>query len=119
VRSVRLGAEAGNLRDAVRAHFEAHGTWDPVVEVRLGPVLCGLGREFVIAAADDPDATAVLRAARAVQVGVYHVTDGASSAGVSRYVREATAAMAGGGWSPVVTVVDGTTSVLVFMPADA
>lgn len=117
-RAVRLGPEATDLRDAVREHFVANGHWHPVVELRLGSVLCGLGREVLIQLADDRDATAALRAARSVQVGVYQVDDGDTAGGRAGYLREATATMAAHGWTRVVAVVDHETTVMVFVPED-
>jgi hypothetical protein len=112
--ALRLGPDARDLRDAVQQHFEKDGgSWHPVVEVRLGSILCGIGRQIAIHAADDPDATAALRAVRAVQCGVYQVDP---DRGAAEFLRDATDAMSARGWSRVVAVVDGSTSVAVFAP---
>ncbi len=115
-RAFRLGPEAAGLREAAREHFVEHGDWHPTIELRLGPLLCTLTREILIHAADDPDATAILRAARTVQVGVYRVNDEAPEANTNPFLRDATTTMTKRGWTRAVTVVDGSSTVLVFVP---
>jgi hypothetical protein len=115
-RAFRLGPEATDLREAMREHFEARGHWHPMVELRLGPVLCSLSREILVQVADDPDATAALRAARALQVGVYQVSDDKDDRGPVSYLNDASATMRARGWSRAVAVVDGDTTVMVFVP---
>lgn len=91
------------------------GSWHPQVEVRLGTLTCALFREIVIEIADDPEATAVLRAARAVECGVYQVSKLATPAERVGFLRATTATMRDRGWSRVVAVVDGDTTVAVFV----
>lgn len=114
--ALHFGAQAQDLRAAVQTHFGAT-RWQPQIEVRLGSVACALFRSIVIQIADDPDATAVLQAARAVQFGLYEVEAPSSATERGRLLQTTTSALGAHGWSRVAAVVDGPAIVMVFAPA--
>lgn len=119
VNAFRIERDAACIRDAVTGE-EVVGTdcgWSRRVEVRVGGCILGLAR--LIAGCTDLPAEArhALRAARSASVGVYQWR-GADLAAMHRQMGATVPVRVGGrDWVRVVSVHDGSESVVVLTPA--
>jgi len=114
---LRMGGEMRELRDAVLASLDGDVDYDKEIELSLGPVSLGLARTAVRFAHDLPDEARMgLQAVRRAEVGVYTLRGNPSNRWA--VVTSASEALERRGWERAVTVLDGSDTVLVFVPRD-
>ena len=111
---VSLSRDARTLKTTVLSSLDV--PTDVKVQLSAGPALLGAARHIVPLFQGVPaEAEAVLRAVKSGSVGVFQLTSSPPGRRVE-CVQAAHAAMAERGWSRVVAVNDGSSTVLIYAP---
>lgn len=92
------------------------GVWNKKIEVRAGPILCGLARMGLGWAPMPPEAREALQVVRWGEAGVYQAGSRDKAASPAALVAAADATMVKHGWDRVVTVSQRDNLVLVYVP---
>ena len=114
--AVSLTRDAAALRGSVLTAMD--GQAQTRVQVSVGPVFLGLARQLLPLIDDVPEeALCALRSVRSASVGVFELEQSLPAGG--DYVRSADASMRNRGWTRVLAVRDGASTVLVYAPGKA